>query len=174
MESDNYYEHRLYASTVSPKPSVTVYTTASPVYPVPTPMVTTFPTPGTYTQPAVTVHVNSTITVVAHHTTALTPGPNTYGGYTTTVNASTTVTCPYVSSSTSGTVITSFVTQTTYVCPSAGVFTPVAPESTTVSTSTVLVCPSELKGMIHVANLSRSIPFQLHMLREHTQPQPQP
>jgi len=37
--------------------------------------------------------------------------------------------------------VTEVVKETTYVCPSAGVYTPVAPQSTTVSTSTVLVYP---------------------------------
>ncbi|KAF2435811.1 glycoside hydrolase, partial [Tothia fuscella] len=111
------------------------------VVPIPTPLVTVCPTPGTYEFPAVTVKINNTITVVAARTTPLTPGPNTWGGYTVTVNGSSTVTCPYVQIQTSGTVVTSVVKETTYVCPSAGVYTPIEPTSTTASVSTVLVYP---------------------------------
>ena len=107
---------------------------------VPTPEVTTCPTPGTYTFPAKTITVTESTTVCAATTTVLPPGTHTYGGVTTSVVTSTTVTCPYATVSTSGSVTTSVILTTTYVCPEAGEYT-IGATTTSVSETETCVYP---------------------------------
>ncbi|EFY97242.1 exo-beta-1,3-glucanase (glycoside hydrolases family 17) [Metarhizium robertsii] len=108
---------------------------------VPTPVVTTCPTPGTYTFPATTVTIQKTTTVCDATSTKVPSGTHTIGGVTTVVVTATTVTCPVATIHTSGSVTTSTIVQTTYVCPSAGTYT-IAPIITTVSKETVIVYPT--------------------------------
>jgi len=107
---------------------------------VPTPEVTTCPTPGTYTFPAKTITVTESTTVCAATTTVLPPGTHTYGGVTTSVVTSTTVTCPYATVSTSGSVTTSVIKTTTYVCPEAGEYT-IGATTTSVTETETCVYP---------------------------------
>ncbi|OCL03557.1 glycoside hydrolase family 17 protein [Glonium stellatum] len=133
----------------APPPAVansTYYVTPSPLptststCAVPTPEVTTCPTPGTYTFPAKTITVTESTTVCAATTTVLPPGTHTYGGVTTSVVTSTTVTCPYATVSTSGSVTTSVILTTTYVCPEAGEYT-IGGTTTSVSETETCVYP---------------------------------
>lgn len=110
------------------------------VVPVPTPAPVTFPTPGTYTIPATTITLTDTTTVCGATSTQVPPGTHTVGGVTTVVETATTIVCPVATISTSGTVVTSVIVQTTYVCPAAGTYT-IAPITTVVPSSTVLVYP---------------------------------
>lgn len=138
-------------ATLVPNPppyasNTTVYVTPSPVAPtstcvLPTPEVTTCPTPGTYTFPAATLVVTETTTVCGATTTVLPPGTHTYGGVTTSVVTETTITCPYATVSTSGSVTTSVILTTTYVCPSSGVYT-IAPTTTTCTETETCVYPT--------------------------------
>jgi exo-beta-1,3-glucanase (GH17 family) len=125
-----------------PAPPATV-TPASTYVPatVPTPFVTTCPTPGVYTIPAKTLTITEETTVCAPTSTKCTSGTNTAGGVTTVVETSTTVVCPYATTTVSGGVTTSTILTTTYVCPSAGTYT-IAPVTTVVSTETVWVYPT--------------------------------
>lgn len=119
----------------APAPTSEVY-----VVPVPTPAPVTFPTPGTYTIPATTITLTDTTTVCGASSTQVPPGTHTVGGVTTIVETATTIVCPVATVSTSGTVVTSVIVQTTYVCPSAGTYT-IAPITTAVPSSTILVYP---------------------------------
>ncbi|UKZ73119.1 hypothetical protein TrVFT333_000760 [Trichoderma virens FT-333] len=119
----------------APAPTSEVY-----VVPVPTPAPVTFPTPGTYTIPATTITLTDTTTVCGASSTQVPPGTHTVGGVTTVVETATTIVCPVATVSTSGTVVTSVIVQTTYVCPSAGTYT-IAPITTAVPSSTILVYP---------------------------------
>ena len=114
--------------------------TSTSICAVPTPEVTTCPTPGTYTFPAKTITVTESATVCAATTTVLPPGTHTYGGVTTSVVTSTTVTCPYATVSTSGSVTTSVILTTTYVCPEAGEYT-IGATTTSVSETETCVYP---------------------------------
>lgn len=109
---------------------------------VPTPYVTTFPSPGVYTIPASTITITSETTVVAATTTPLASGGSyTVGGVTTVVETSTEIVVPVATTtSTPGGAVTSTLMTTTYTCPSAGTYT-IAPLTTSVSTSTVWVYP---------------------------------
>ncbi|UNI15128.1 hypothetical protein JDV02_001694 [Purpureocillium takamizusanense] len=115
-------------------------TTEVVVVPLPTPQPRTCPTPGTYTFPATTITVTKATTVCGATSTAVPPGTHTVGGVTTIVKTATTVICPVATVSTSGTVTTSTIVQTTFVCPTPGTYT-IAPTTHTVSESTVLVYP---------------------------------
>lgn len=118
--------------------------TAAPTHskaPLPTPFVTTCPTPGTYTVSAETITVNKTKSVFATTWTTLTPGTNSYGGYSTSVNCSTTLTIPYCTTTTESTVTKTLTSLTTVTCETPGEYTPVAPTTTVVSVSTVVVYP---------------------------------
>lgn len=126
------------AATLLPPPKPT--STFTPVAVVPTPAVTVVQ-PGTYTFPATTVTLTSSVTVCAATSTHVPAGSHTYGGVTTIVKTSTTVVCPYATIVTKDGVVTSKIATTTYVCPSAGTYT-IAPSSTSVSTSTVIVYPT--------------------------------
>ncbi|KAK7527855.1 beta-glucosidase 5 [Phyllosticta citriasiana] len=108
---------------------------------VPTPFVTTYATPGTYTIPARTVTVTSSTTVPVATTQTLTSGVNTYGGVTTSVVTETTVTCPYATVETSGSTTTSVIKTTSYYCPGNGVYTVVPPVTTTVPADTTTDYP---------------------------------
>ncbi|PWW72275.1 Glycoside Hydrolase Family 17 protein [Tuber magnatum] len=116
------------------KPSSAASTSAPPV---PTPIVTVCPTPGTYTIPANTVVITSTETVCVPETTMLPPGTHTFGGVTTVVHTATTVVCPVAAVETAGGVTTSKVVMTTYVCPTAGTYVIGASTSTVTGTVTV-------------------------------------
>lgn len=127
------------SSTQAPPPPPPPTTTEIVV--VPTPVIHTCPTPGTYTFPATTVTVTATTTVCGATSTKVPSGTHTVGGVTTVVVTATTVTCPVATIHTSGSVTTSTIVQTTYVCPSAGTYT-IAPITTTVSEETVIVYPT--------------------------------
>ncbi|KAI6785875.1 beta-glucosidase-like protein [Emericellopsis cladophorae] len=102
-------------------------------HPVPTPEVTTCPTPGTYTIPATTVTVDETTTVCVPTSVHVVPGTHTVGGVTTVVVEATTVTCPVATVTTQPDgAVTSTIVQTEYVCPSAGTYT-INPITTTVT-----------------------------------------
>ncbi|PGH12243.1 hypothetical protein AJ79_04423 [Helicocarpus griseus UAMH5409] len=123
----------------------TSYTTktieVTPQPELPTPVVTVYPTQGTYTIPAKTITVTQETTVPAATSTAVSPGEHTYGGVTTVVETATTVTCPIAVVKPTGSTVTSVIERTTYVCPSAGTYT-IAPTTTSVPKSTVLVYPT--------------------------------
>ncbi|RCI11645.1 hypothetical protein L249_7231 [Ophiocordyceps polyrhachis-furcata BCC 54312] len=108
--------------------------------PIPTPEAKLFPTPGTYTLPATTITLSQPTTVVAPTTTQVPAGTHTVGGVTTVVKVATTVTCPVATVVTYGSVTTSTIVQTKYVCPSAGTYT-VGPVTTAVSSATVITYP---------------------------------
>lgn len=108
---------------------------------VPTPFVTTYATPGTYTIPARTVTVTGSTTVPVATTQTLTSGVNTYGGVTTSVVTETTVTCPYATVETSGSTTTSVIRTTSYYCPGNGVYTVVPPTTTSVTEPTTTDYP---------------------------------
>ncbi|KAK6541246.1 hypothetical protein TWF694_008612 [Orbilia ellipsospora] len=128
--------------TVIPTPLTTVPYSCS--VPVPTPEVTTCPTPGTYTFPAKTVTLTSTEYVCVPTTTVLTPGTQTYGVHTTVVTETlTTVTCPYAHVYTSASSVYTTLTSTVYECPTPGTYsyggyTTVATETTTVTYPTAV------------------------------------
>jgi exo-beta-1,3-glucanase (GH17 family) len=124
---------------VAPTSPATTVTITSPVC-VPTPLVTSFSSPGVYTIPATTITVTELTTVCAATTTSVPSGTNTIGGVTTVVETSTTVVCPYAYVTTSAGVTTSTILTTTYVCPSAGTYT-IAPITTYVATETIIVYP---------------------------------
>ncbi|KAL7936887.1 glycoside hydrolase [Trichoderma chlorosporum] len=126
--------------TTSAESQAPVPTSEVVVVPVPTPAPVTFPTPGTYTIPATTITLTDTTTVCGASSTQVPPGTHTVGGVTTVVETATTLVCPVATVSTSGTVVTSVIVQTTYVCPAAGTYT-IAPITTVVPSSTVLVYP---------------------------------
>ncbi|KYK56035.1 hypothetical protein DCS_08001 [Drechmeria coniospora] len=111
-----------------------------PVVPVPTPEPRTCPTPGTYTFPATTITVTETTTVCGAASTTLRPGSHTFGGVTTVVEKATTVVCPVATVQTRGSVTTSTLVQTTYVCPTPGTYT-IAPMTTDVKEEKVVVYP---------------------------------
>lgn len=118
--------------------------TASPSHsksPLPTPLITTCPTPGTYTVPAETCTVTKTKSVFANTWTTLTSGTNTYGGYTTSVNCSTVLTLPYQTTTVEATITKTITSLTTVTCESSGVYTPVPPTTTVCETSTYVVYP---------------------------------
>ncbi|KAI7970295.1 hypothetical protein EIK77_000297 [Talaromyces pinophilus] len=122
--------------------TVTVQASSStPVVPLPTNVVTVFPTPGTYTIPGTTVTVSTSTVVPEATSTVLPSGTHTLGGVTTVVETSTTVVCPYATVSPVGSTFTSVIETTTYVCPSSGTYT-IAPITTTVPASTVVVYPT--------------------------------
>ncbi|KIW07955.1 uncharacterized protein PV09_01856 [Verruconis gallopava] len=123
----------------------TVWSTASPVSPVPVPVVTAWPSAGVYTQEAVTVTLTNTVTVVAHKSQALTSGTNVWGGSSVTVTAPTTVSCGYVAHTTSGSVLSEYVAWTTLGCESAGVYTcvPAATSSCSEETTITWAVPTE-------------------------------
>ncbi|PHH88609.1 hypothetical protein CDD83_7323 [Cordyceps sp. RAO-2017] len=121
------------------QPSASVVPVPAPA-PVPTPQPKVLPTPGTYTFPATTVTVSQTTTVCAATSTKVPAGTHVVGGVTTVVETATTVTCPVATVVTSGSVTTSTIVQTEYVCPSAGTYT-IAPITTAVSQETVIVYP---------------------------------
>ncbi|KAF4587663.1 putative beta-glucosidase btgE [Ophiocordyceps camponoti-floridani] len=107
---------------------------------VPTPQAQICPTPGTYTLPATTIILHQPTTVMAPMTTQVPAGIHTIGGVTTVVKVATTVTCPVATVVKSGSVTTSTMVQTRYVCPSAGTYT-VAPITTSVGSKTVITYP---------------------------------
>jgi len=106
---------------------------------VPTPEVTTYPTPGTYTIPEKTLTVTSTEYLCGPETTDLPPGTHTLGGVTTVVEHQTTVVCPVAVTETVDETITSKVVMTTYVCPTPGTYT-IGPITTTITATTVVGC----------------------------------
>ncbi|RDA88025.1 hypothetical protein CP532_3420 [Ophiocordyceps camponoti-leonardi (nom. inval.)] len=108
--------------------------------PIPTPEAKLFPTPGTYTLPATTITLSQPTTVVVPTTTQVPAGTHTVGGVTTVVKVATTVTCPVATVVTYGSVTTSTIVQTKYVCPSAGTYT-VGPMTTAVPSATVITFP---------------------------------
>jgi len=107
--------------TVVPTPVTTIPVTYS--CPVPTPEVTTCPTPGTYTFPAKTITLTSTETVCVETSTILPPGTHSYGHTTTVIATQTHVTCPYATTYTSGTAVYTTITDTVFECPTAGTYT---------------------------------------------------
>jgi len=107
--------------------------------PIPTPEVTTCPTPGTYVIPEKTMTLTSTEYLCKPETTQLPPGTHTYGGVTTIVETQTTVTCPVAVTETVDETVTSKVVMTTYVCPTPGTYT-IGPITTTVTQTTVVDC----------------------------------
>ncbi|CAK7205052.1 hypothetical protein SEUCBS139899_007816 [Sporothrix eucalyptigena] len=108
---------------------------------VPTLVVETCATPGTYTFPATTVVVTETTTVCGGSTTSVPAGTHTLGGVTTVVETETTVVCPVATTSTlPNGVVTSIIEETTYVCPSAGTYT-IGPVTTVCATETIVVVP---------------------------------
>ncbi|KAL1651390.1 hypothetical protein SLS58_000730 [Diplodia intermedia] len=115
---------------------------ATPESPAPTPVVSTYATPGTYTIPATTITVQDTTTVCGATTTSLTPGVNTYGGVTTSVVTATTITCPYATIETADSTTTSVIKTTTYTCPAGGEYTVVPPYTTSVPEGTVTHYPT--------------------------------
>ncbi|KAF8424496.1 glycoside hydrolase superfamily [Tirmania nivea] len=106
---------------------------------VPTPEITTYPTPGTYTIPEKTMTLTNTEYLCGKETTTLPPGTHTIGGVTTVVETQTTVTCPVAVTETQDSTVTSKVVMTTYVCPTPGTYT-IAPITTTVTQTTVVPC----------------------------------
>ena len=104
---------------------------------MPTPIIQTCPTPGTYTFPGSTLIVTETTTVYGETTTEVPSGTHTLGGVTTVVETATTVVCPYATQKTENGVVTKILETTTYVCPAAGTYT-IAP---------VLQLPSLRKGV---------------------------
>lgn len=136
-------------ATVTVTPSVTATAKASaapspstPAANLPTPGVTAFSSPGTYTIPATTLTVSDTTTVCGAATTDLAPGSHNVGAVTTVVSTATTVTCPYATVKTTGSTTTSTIETTTYVCPSAGTWTPFPGNPTSVPSSTQVVYPT--------------------------------
>ncbi|KKA31152.1 hypothetical protein TD95_004866 [Thielaviopsis punctulata] len=127
--------------TTSSSTPVVVHTTTAPAT-VPTPAVETCATPGVYTFPATTIVVTETTTVCGATTTVLPSGSHTFGGVTTTVTKPTTVTCA-VPVETTGTdsAVTSIVSSTVYVCPSAGTYT-INPKTTSLTTEKTVVYPT--------------------------------
>lgn len=121
--------------------TVTVSVTPSETDVLPTPIVTVYPTPGTYTIEPTTIVVTEETTVCGATTTAAGPGTHTYGGVTTVVTEQTTVTCPIATVKPDGETYTSVIETTTFVCPAEGTYT-IAPTTTTVSQSTVIVYPT--------------------------------
>ncbi|KAF3480841.1 uncharacterized protein GIQ15_06188 [Arthroderma uncinatum] len=122
--------------------TLTVDVTASPSEaPLPTNIVTVYPTPGTYTIPATTIIVSKTTTVCDATSTPVAPGTHTFGGVTTSVTTATTITCPYATVEPTGSTFTSIIKMTTFTCPSAGTYT-IAPSTTAVESSTVIVYPT--------------------------------
>lgn len=140
MKSTSYSTVTVVASSPA-APSSAAAPSTTPAVPLPTPAITTFSTPGTYTIPASTVTVSSETTVPVPTTTVVPPGTHTIGGVTTVVETSTIITCPYATVKPTGSTVTSVIEQTTYVCPSAGTYT-IAPITTTVSTSTAIIYPT--------------------------------
>ncbi|PGH03016.1 hypothetical protein GX51_04334 [Blastomyces parvus] len=128
-------------TTIQTTSTTTTTVTVTPEPTLPTPVVTVFPTPGTYTIPATTIIVTRETTVCAAQSTALPPGEHTYGGVTTVVTTATTVTCDIAVTKPVGETVTSVIEQTTYVCPTAGTYT-IAPSTTSVPASTVFVYPT--------------------------------
>ncbi|EEH10282.1 beta-glucosidase [Histoplasma capsulatum G186AR] len=128
-------------TTIKTTSTSTKTVTITPEPELPTPSVTVFPTPGTYTIPETTITVTKETTVCAATSTAVSPGEHTYGGVTTVVTTATTVTCNIAVTKPAGETVISVIEQTTYVCPSAGTYT-VAPSTTSVAASTVFVYPT--------------------------------
>ncbi|KMU79946.1 hypothetical protein CISG_08228 [Coccidioides immitis RMSCC 3703] len=124
--------------TVSVTPTEAVQT---PTEALPTPIVTVYPTPGTYTVEPTTIIVTKETTVCAATTTGLSPGEHTYGGVTTVVDSPATLTVPIATVKSEGSTFTSVIEKTTYVCPTEGTYT-IAPSTTSVSKSTVIVYPT--------------------------------
>jgi exo-beta-1,3-glucanase (GH17 family) len=122
--------------TVVPTPHSTVPYSYSVA--VPTPEVTTCPTPGTYTFPAKTLTLTSTEYVCVPTTAVVTPGVNTYGVHTKVVTETlTTVTCPYATLVTSGTAVYTTLTSTIFECPTPGTYTYGGHTTTATDTCTV-------------------------------------
>ncbi|EQL32440.1 hypothetical protein BDFG_05449 [Blastomyces dermatitidis ATCC 26199] len=128
-------------TTVKTTSTTTTTVSVTPEPDLPTPIVTVFPTPGTYTIPATTIIVTRETTVCAAESTAVSPGEHTYGGVTTVVTTATTVTCDIAVTKPVGDTVTSVIEQTTYVCPTPGTYT-IAPSTTSVPASTVFVYPT--------------------------------
>lgn len=121
---------------VVPTPYTTVPYSCS--NPVPTPEVTTCPTPGTYTFPAKTVTLTSTEVVCVPTTTVVPPGTHTYGVHTKVVTETlTTVTCPYASTYTSANAVYTTLTQTVFECPTPGTYTYGGHSTTVTETATI-------------------------------------
>lgn len=106
---------------------------------VPTPEVTTYPTPGIYTIPEKTLTLTSTEYLCGKETTELPSGTHTIGGVTTVVETQTTVTCPVAVTETVDSTVTSKVVMTTYVCPTPGTYT-IGPITTTITQTSVVPC----------------------------------
>jgi len=121
-------------------PPVVETVVVTPVVVLPTPEVTTCPTPGTYTIPAKTVIVTETTAVCVPETTQVPPGTHTVGGVTTVVETATTVVCPVAAVETNDGTVTHVVKTTTFVCPTPGTYT-IGPQTTVVPTETVVVYP---------------------------------
>lgn len=144
---ETYHETPIEATTYYTE---TTSTTVEVVYPstivveiphgeVPTPEVTTCPTPGTYTIPEKTMTLTSTEYLCGKETATLPPGTHTIGGVTTVVDTQTTVTCPVAITEAYDSTVTSKVVMTTYVCPTPGTYT-IAPITTTITQTNVVPC----------------------------------
>ncbi|CAK7232781.1 hypothetical protein SBRCBS47491_008387 [Sporothrix bragantina] len=134
---------KTHATTTTQATTTVVDTTVYETVPctVPTLVVETCPTPGTYTFPATTVVVTETTTVCGGSTTQVPAGTHTLGGVTTVVETATTVVCPVATTVTAGNgVVTSIIEEVTYVCPSAGTYT-ISPVTTVCATETIVVVP---------------------------------
>ncbi|KAI0019563.1 glycoside hydrolase family 17 protein [Xylariomycetidae sp. FL0641] len=107
---------------------------------VPTPVPHTASTTGTYTFPATTITLTETTSAITPSTTVVT-GTVPVGGVTTVVSHSTVVTCPYASVSTGESTTTTVIATTSYVCPSAGTYTPVPPTTITATTPSTVTVP---------------------------------
>ena len=107
--------------------------------PVPTPEVTTYPTPGIYTIPEKTITLTNTEYLCQPKVTPLPPGTHTLGGVTTIVKHQTTVTCPVAVTETVDDIVTSKVVMTTYICPTPGTYT-IGPITTTITQTKVVDC----------------------------------
>ena len=127
--------------TSTPPAAPAPATSSTPVVELPTPVITSFSSPGVYTVPAKTLTVTDSTTVCGATGTEVPSGTHTVGGVTTVVETATTVTCPVATVKPSGTTVTSVIENTSYVCPSAGTYT-IAPITTFVPSSTMLVYPT--------------------------------
>ncbi|PGH33580.1 hypothetical protein GX50_03568 [[Emmonsia] crescens] len=128
-------------TTIKTTSTTTKTISVTPEPELPTPVVTVFPTPGIYTIPETTIIVTKETTVCAATSIALPPGEHTYGGITTQVEAPTTIIVDIAVTKPAGSTIISVIEKTTYVCPTAGVYT-IAPLTTSVPASTVFVYPT--------------------------------
>ncbi|KAI5780663.1 glycoside hydrolase superfamily [Peziza echinospora] len=120
-----------------PAPTTTTPAPTVPVIPVrgggpAEPEITICPTPGVYTFPAETVVLTNTEYICVPQTTKLPPGVHTYGGVTTVVEKQTTFVCPVPVVETIDNKVTSRVTLTEFVCPTAGTYV-INPLTTTIT-----------------------------------------